>query len=279
MMRESSSVRLIWSFGRGPSTGGLEGLPRGFPCSPQPSPAAPRARPRAPPVRAHGVPRSRLDFARASASLPKRSSRRASSSAIDMPSGMSAASAASALAIRSATSAFELRLDLAGVFMRRQRAVPAGVGVNLRAVQRHRPHLQNAHLPRQQQHLNEQSFDLLEKAPSECRDRVVVGMIVGRDEPERCRGHASSRSSLRLESLRPSHSHKPECPAASSGDRTPNPSRDSFRSSRQDRARRRNLHHKPRQMVLGKPFVDRGRQQKPGLAIDSHKIAHKKALM
>jgi len=30
MMRESSSVRLIWSLGRGPSTGGSGGLPRGF---------------------------------------------------------------------------------------------------------------------------------------------------------------------------------------------------------------------------------------------------------
>ncbi len=80
----------------------------------------------------------------------------------------------------------QLRLDLAGVLMR-QRAVPAGVGVDLRAVQRHRPHLQNAHLPRQQQHLNKQSFDLLKKASPECRDRVVVGMIVGRDEPERHR--------------------------------------------------------------------------------------------
>ena len=81
---------------------------------------------------------------------------------------------------------FQLRLDLAGVFIR-QRTVPAGVGVNLRAVQRHRPHLQNAHLPRQLQHLNEQSFDLLEKAAPEGRNRVVVGMIVGRDEPERHR--------------------------------------------------------------------------------------------
>ena len=85
---------------------------------------------------------------------------------------------------------FQLRLDLAGVFIR-ERAVPAGVGVNLRAVQRHRPHLQDAHLPRQQQHLNEQSFDLREKAPPEGRDRVVVGMFVGRDEPERHRVHNS----------------------------------------------------------------------------------------
>ena len=48
--------------------------------------------------------------------------------------------------------------------------MPAGVGVNLRAVQRHRAHLQNAHLPRQQQHLNEQRLDLFQKPPPERRD-------------------------------------------------------------------------------------------------------------
>src|SRR5258705_12593946 len=37
--------------------------------------------------------------------------------------------------------------------------------------------------------------------------------------------------------ISPSHSHKPECPAASSDGRTPNPSRDSFRSSRKGPSR------------------------------------------
>src|SRR5271165_3558043 len=77
-------------------------------------------------------------FARASASLRKRYSRRASSSGIDMPSGMSAASAASALAIRSATSAFNCasilsacssdnalcRLALAWIFVPSSATVP-----------------------------------------------------------------------------------------------------------------------------------------------------------
>ena len=53
----------------------------------------------------------------------------------------------------------QLRFDLAGVFIR-QRAVTAGVGVDLRAVERNRSHFQHAHLARQQQHLNEQRFDL-----------------------------------------------------------------------------------------------------------------------
>src|SRR5271157_2476918 len=38
-----------------------------------------------------------------------------------------------------------------------------------------------------------------------------------------------------------------------------------------------NLHDKARQMFLGKPFVDRGRQQEPRLAIDRTKIAHQKS--
>jgi hypothetical protein len=78
----------------------------------------------------------------------------------------------------------QLRLDLHRVLVRK-RAVPAGVGVNLRAVQRHRAHLQDAHLARQQQHFNEQRFNLLQKPPTERGDGVVVGMVVGGDEAER----------------------------------------------------------------------------------------------
>ena len=63
--------------------------------------------------------------------------------------------------------------------------MPAGVGVDLRAVQRDRAHLQNAHLARQQQDLNEQRLDLCQKPPPERRDRVVVRMIVGGNEAER----------------------------------------------------------------------------------------------
>ena len=54
----------------------------------------------------------------------------------------------------------ELGFDPAGVLVA-QRAVAAGVGVDLGAVQRHRTHLQHADLTRQQQHLDEQRLDLL----------------------------------------------------------------------------------------------------------------------
>ena len=167
----------------------------------------------------------------------------------------------------------QLRLDLAGVLIR-QRAVTAGVGVDLRAVQRHRPHLQDAHLARQQQHLNEQRLDLLEKAPPEGRDRIVVGMIVGRDEPER---HRVVGRALQLAARK--HPHRIAV------------NQNAQQHARMIRRRARtvitaahrakiepvnNLHDKPRQMFLGKPFVDRWRQQEPRPAIDRAKIAHQK---
>ena len=80
----------------------------------------------------------------------------------------------------------QLRLDLARMFIGK-RAVPAGVGVDLGAVEPQSAQLQHAHLARQKQHLNEQPFDLLEESPPERRDGVVVGMIVGCDETKRHR--------------------------------------------------------------------------------------------
>jgi len=66
-----------------------------------------------------------------------------------------------------------------------QRAVPAGIGVDLGAVECHRAHLEHAHLARYLQHLDEQTLDLLEEpAPERC-DRVVIRMLVRRDEAER----------------------------------------------------------------------------------------------
>jgi hypothetical protein len=62
-----------------------------------------------------------------------------------------------------------------------QRAVAAGIGVDLVPS---RAHLEHAHLARHRQHLDEQSLDLLEKPSPERRDRVVIRMLVRRDEPE-----------------------------------------------------------------------------------------------
>ena len=195
MMRESASVRLTWSFGRDP--------PRAAPadghqaCGPSasPSPRAPASSPRTRLARAHDAPgpapRSPPWPRR---SPPGRSSRRASSSGTLIPSGTSAASAASPSAISSATSAFKPGFDLASM-LPRQGAGPVRIGVDLGAVQRHRAELHHAGLARQQQHLHEQRLDPVQKAPTEHGDGVVVGMVVRRDEAE---GHRIVTRTLQL---------------------------------------------------------------------------------
>ena len=68
----------------------------------------------------------------------------------------------------------QLRLDLAGMLIG-QRAVPAGIGVDLGAVERHRAHLEHAHLARHRQHLDEQTprspGETGAGTPRSCRDR------------------------------------------------------------------------------------------------------------
>ena len=66
-----------------------------------------------------------------------------------------------------------------------QRAVPAGIGVDLGAVERHRAHLEHAHLARHLQHLDEEIPRSPEKLSPERCDRVVIRMLVRRDETER----------------------------------------------------------------------------------------------
>ena len=66
----------------------------------------------------------------------------------------------------------------------RQGFVLARVGVNLGAVQRDTAQLQALHLARQHQHLYKQRLHLRQETPPEGGDRVVVGVGVGRNEPE-----------------------------------------------------------------------------------------------
>jgi len=51
----------------------------------------------------------------------------------------------------------------------------AGVGMDRRPIERDCAQLQHTHLARQQQHLDEQRFDLRQKALSETGDGVVSG--------------------------------------------------------------------------------------------------------
>jgi len=166
----------------------------------------------------------------------------------------------------------QLRLDLARVFIR-QRAVPASVGVDFRAVEPDRPDFQHAHLARQQQNLNEQPLDLLEKSSPERRNRVMVGMIVGRNEAER---HRVIGCPLQL--------------AARKHARRITVNQNAQKHSRMIRRRSRaaitaahrpkvepldHLHHEASQMLLRQPLLNRWRQQEPGLPINRAEVAHR----
>jgi len=155
-----------------------------------------------------------------------------------------------------------------------KRAVPAGVGVDLRAVQPDRAHLQNAHLARQLKDLDEQLLDLLQEPPPKRGDRVGVGMIVRRDEPKR---HRIVGRPLDL----PAREHPGRVTVNQQAQQHPGMIRSRTRASISPAhpAKVETVDHfddEPRQVFLRKPFVDRGRRQEPRLAIDRTKIAHQK---
>ena len=163
----------------------------------------------------------------------------------------------------------QLRFDLASMLIRK-RAVPAGIGVNLRPVKTDRAHLQNAHLARQKQHLHEQTLDLLEKAPPKRRYRVVIGMIVRRDEPE---GHRVIRRPFELAARkhprRITINQKPDQNLRMIRRRT----RATIAAAHRTQVKALDyLHNKPRQVLLGKPLIHRRRQKKAGLTIHHSKI-------
>ena len=91
----------------------------------------------------------------------------------------------------------QLRLDFARMLVR-ERAVLAGIGVDLRAVQRDRPHPQQAHLASQKQNLDERRFDLFQKASAEGRNCVVIGIRLAATKRKATESYVA-RSSLRLE--------------------------------------------------------------------------------
>src|SRR5436853_6858688 len=271
MMRLSSSVRLTWSAGPGPSTGGAGGLPPGF------LPVAAVLASRAAIFASYSAcSRANRSFARASmiararAISTRRCSRRASSSGIDIPSGTSAWSAASALAIKSATSA----CNWASIWpaCSYDSAVAAGGGVDLGAVERDRAQLQHAHLTGELQDLDEQRLDRLEEAPPERRNGVVVRVLIGRNEAERDRiisrplqlaagEHAGGvavdqdaqqnrRMIRRLTGTAIAAGHRPQIQA---GD---------------------HLYHKAGQMLLRQPFVHRWRHQQTSVTVDRTEVLH-----
>jgi hypothetical protein len=56
--------------------------------------------------------------------------------------------------------------------------------LDLGAIQRHRAELQHPHLAGYAEHLHKQRLNLRQEAAAECRDGVVIGMLVGGDKAE-----------------------------------------------------------------------------------------------
>ena len=150
--------------------------------------------------------------------------------------------------------------------------MPARVGMNLRPVQSDRAHLQDAHLARQLKNLDEQLLDVLQEPPPKRGDRVVVGMIVGRDEPKR---HRVVGRPLKL--------------AARKYARRIAVNQKAQQHPRMIRSRTRatispahppqvetvdHFHDKPSQVPLRKPLVNRRRKQITRLPINRPEIVH-----
>jgi hypothetical protein len=156
-----------------------------------------------------------------------------------------------------------------------KRAVPAGAGVDLRAVQPDRAHLQNANLARQLKNLDEQLLDLLQEPPPKRGDRIMVGMIVGRDETKR---HRVVGRPLQL----PTGERPGRVAVNQQAQQHPGMIRSRTRASISSAhpAQVKTVDHfddEPRQMLLRKPLVYRRRQQIPRLPINRPEIGHQKS--
>src|SRR3954470_11701335 len=182
MMRLSSSVRLTWSVGPGPSLPGVGGRPPGF------LPVAAALASRAAILASYSAcSRACRSFARASMDRPR-------------PDDLGQALLAPGqfvwdrhpvrhirlirrlrLGHQLRNFSLQLGFDPARMLIR-QRAVAAGVGVDLGAVERDGAQLQHADLTGELQYLHEQGLDLLKEAPPEGCDGIVVRVLVGRDE-------------------------------------------------------------------------------------------------
>jgi hypothetical protein len=130
--------------------------------------------------------------------------------------------------------------------------------VDLGPVKPNRAQLQNPDLAGKNQHLQKQARDLRQKSPPKRRNRIVIGMIVRRDEAERHRVICRTlQLAARKHARRIAIDQKPQQnlrvirrrarPTITSAHRPQVKTRDHF-------------HNKTRQMPLRKPIIHRRRQ-------------------
>ncbi len=183
-MRESSSVRLSWSSARGPGAGGGRRLAAGLLAG----------------GRRLGLTLGQLGIklglfaleallgARFDLGLGGRDGGQPVFSALDLRGQIHALGHAAPIGRFGQREhllhfGLELGLDLLGVPIR-ERAVSAGVGVDLGTVQAHGAKARELVLAGDLQHLHEGIGELIAETAAERRQRVVVRMLVARDEAE-----------------------------------------------------------------------------------------------
>jgi hypothetical protein len=165
----------------------------------------------------------------------------------------------------------QLRLDLARMLIG-QRAVAAGVGVDLGAVERDRAQLQHPHLAGKLQYLDEQCLDLLEEAPPEHGDRVVVWVLIGSSEAE-C--HRIIRRPLQLAAGEHAGGVAVDQDAQQHRRVVGGLTGTAVAAKHRPQIQARNhLHHEPRQMLLRQPFIHRWRHQETSVAVDRTEVLH-----
>ncbi len=170
----------------------------------------------------------------------------------------------------------QLRLDLVGVTPR-QRLVLARAGSDLGAVQRNVTELEQLHLARQHQHLHEQRLDLLQKAPPERGQRIVVRMRIGRHKAER---HRVVGRALDLAA----RMHPVGIPV----DQQPQQHRRVMRGRAPARVLLdqivqiepiNHFDHKAREVITGQPLVHRRRQKVGRVSINTNEATHREELL
>ena len=150
--------------------------------------------------------------------------------------------------------------------------MPARVGVYLRPVEPDRAHLQHAHLAREPKDIHEQFLDVFQEAPPKRRDRVVVGMFAARNVAKRHRipsrplQLAAGEHARRI-AVNQNVQQRPRMIRSRTGPaiRPAHPAEVETVD---------HIDNESRQVLLGQPFVDRGRKQIPRLPIDHPEIAH-----
>lgn len=165
----------------------------------------------------------------------------------------------------------QLRFDLVGV-RPRQGLVLAGVGLDLGAIQRDVPELEQLHLARQHQHLHKQRLNLLEKPPPERRQCVVIRVRVGCHEAKchRVVGGALDLAAgvhatgVAVDQQPQQHRRVMRCRAAST----------ILASQRAQIQLLDDFHHETSQVIRRQPFVHRRWQQVRGVSVNGNKSAH-----